>query len=39
MAINFVPRRGLVLICDYDVARVHPEMNKSRRVVVISPRS
>ena len=39
MAINFVPGRGLILICDYDLARVHPEMNKSRRVVVVSPRS
>lgn len=39
MPIRFVPQRGLILICDYDVARVHPEMNKRRRVVVISPRS
>lgn len=39
MPIRFVPQRGLILICDYDVARVHPEMNKRRRVVVVSPRS
>ena len=39
MAIQFVPRRGLILICDYELARVHPEMNKARRVVVVSPRS
>lgn len=39
MPISFVPRRGLILICDYDIARVHPEMNKRRRVVVVSPRS
>src|SRR3954467_2473090 len=39
MAIRFVPRRGLILICDFDAARIHPEMNKRRRVVVVSPRS
>jgi uncharacterized protein YifN (PemK superfamily) len=39
MAIEFVPRRGLVLICDYELGRVPPEMNKARRVVVVSPRS
>lgn len=39
MAIRFVPQRGSILICDYDLARVQPEMNKRRRVVVVSPRS
>jgi uncharacterized protein YifN (PemK superfamily) len=39
MPINFVPQRGLILICDYDLARIHPEMNKRRRVVAVSPRS
>jgi uncharacterized protein YifN (PemK superfamily) len=39
MPIRFVPNRGLILICDFDKARVHPEMNKRRRVVVVSPRS
>lgn len=37
--INFVPPRGLILFCDFDVQRVHPEMGKLRRVVVVSPRS
>jgi uncharacterized protein YifN (PemK superfamily) len=39
MAINFVPERGRVLICDYDIARVSPEIDKVRRAVVVSPRS
>lgn len=39
MAINFVPERGRILMCDYDMARVPPEMEKVRRCVVISPRS
>ena len=39
MAINFVPERGRILLCDYDMARVPPEMEKTRRVVVVSPRS
>ena len=39
MPINFVPERGRILMCDYDMARVPPEMEKVRRVVVISPRS
>ena len=38
--ITFVPQRGQVLICDYDMAGVvPPEMRKKRRVVVVSPRS
>jgi uncharacterized protein YifN (PemK superfamily) len=39
MTINFVPERGRILMCNYDMARVPPEMEKVRRVVVISPRS
>jgi len=39
MGIPFVPPRGRILICDFDMARVHPEIDKERRVVVISPRS
>jgi uncharacterized protein YifN (PemK superfamily) len=39
MPITFVPERGRILMCDYDLARVHPEIDKVRRVVVISPRS
>jgi len=39
MAIQFVPVRGSILFCDFDSARIAPEMNKMRRVVVVSPRS
>lgn len=40
MPIAFVPQRGQILICDFDMAGVvPPEMRKVRRVVVISPRS
>jgi uncharacterized protein YifN (PemK superfamily) len=31
MTINFVPERGRILMCDYDMARVPPEMEKVRR--------
>jgi uncharacterized protein YifN (PemK superfamily) len=37
MAITFIPERGRILMCDYDLAGVPPEMEKARRVVVISP--
>lgn len=37
--INFTPERGQILLCDYDMAHVAPEMTKKRRVVVVSPRS
>ncbi len=38
--IAFVPQRGQILICDFDMAGVvPPEMRKKRRVVVVSPRS
>ena len=39
MPINFVPERGRILICNYDLARIHPEIDKIRRAVVVSPRS
>jgi uncharacterized protein YifN (PemK superfamily) len=39
LPINFVPERGRILICDFDMARVHPENSKKRRVAVMSPRS
>lgn len=38
--ITFVPKRGQILICDFDMAGVvPPEMRKKRRIVVVSPRS
>ena len=37
--IKFVPERGHILLCDFDMANVAPEMRKKRRVVVMSPRS
>ncbi len=38
--ITFVPQRGQILICDFDMAGVvPPEMRKKRRVVVVSPRA
>jgi uncharacterized protein YifN (PemK superfamily) len=39
MAINFVRERGRILMCNYGMARVPPEMEKTRRCVVVSPRS
>jgi uncharacterized protein YifN (PemK superfamily) len=39
MGIPFVPQRGHILICDFDYGRLPPELDKERRVVVISPRS
>jgi uncharacterized protein YifN (PemK superfamily) len=39
MAIFFVPQKGQVLLCNYDQARVHPEMAKPRRAVVVSVRT
>ena len=37
--IPFVPQRGQILMCDFDMAGVvPPEMRKKRRVAVISPR-
>lgn len=37
--IGFTPKRGAILICDFDLATVPPEMRKKRRVAVVSPRS
>lgn len=39
MPITFVPQRGQILISDFDKGRVSPEMPKTRRVVIVSPRS
>jgi uncharacterized protein YifN (PemK superfamily) len=39
MALTFDPERGRILICDYNMACVPPEMDKVRRVVVVSPKS
>jgi uncharacterized protein YifN (PemK superfamily) len=38
MAINFHPKRGTVLMCDFTTGFRVPEMVKRRPVVVISPR-
>ncbi len=37
--ITFSPKRGMILMCDFDMATVPPEMRKVRRVAVVSPRS
>lgn len=37
MPINFTPRRSAILMCDFDMAYVPPEMRKVRRVVILSP--
>ena len=37
MAINYHPKRGLIIRCDYDQGFRIPEMVKKRPVVVISP--
>jgi uncharacterized protein YifN (PemK superfamily) len=37
VAITFAPKRGAILMCDYDLARVHPEMEKKRQALVVSP--
>ncbi len=37
MPINFTPRRSAILMCDFEMAFVPPEMRKVRRVVVLSP--
>ena len=36
MAITFRPKRGAILVCDFDMARVPPEFDKPRFVAVIS---
>ena len=37
--ISFTPSRGMILMCDFDMATVPPEMRKLRRVVVVSPKA
>jgi uncharacterized protein YifN (PemK superfamily) len=39
VTIAFVPQRGQILMCDFSMAHVPPEMRKQRRAVVVSPRS
>jgi uncharacterized protein YifN (PemK superfamily) len=39
MPIRFTPSRGQILLCDFEMAWVPPEMRKKRRVVVVSNRS
>jgi uncharacterized protein YifN (PemK superfamily) len=36
MAITFQPRRGAIVLCNFDMARVHPEMDKNRQAIVFS---
>ncbi len=38
MPLNFHPKPGTVLICDYDTGFKTPEMVKRRPVIVVSPR-
>ena len=37
--ITFSPKRGMILMCDFDMATVQPEMRKVRCVVVVLPQS
>jgi uncharacterized protein YifN (PemK superfamily) len=36
MAITFQPQRGAIILCDFDMARIHPEMDKNRQAIVFS---
>ncbi|WP_083764405.1 MULTISPECIES: type II toxin-antitoxin system PemK/MazF family toxin [Chelativorans] len=36
MGITFAPKRGAILMCDFDRACVPPEMDKFRQVLVVS---
>lgn len=36
MAITFAPKRGHILMCDFDMAFVDPEMRKIRQALVVS---
>lgn len=36
MAITFAPKRGAILMCDFELAYISPEMRKSRQVAVVS---
>jgi uncharacterized protein YifN (PemK superfamily) len=35
-SITFAPRRGAILLCDFDLARIEPEFDKRRQAVVVS---
>ncbi len=37
MPINFLPKRGQILMCDYTKGFIEPEMQKVRHCIVISP--
>jgi uncharacterized protein YifN (PemK superfamily) len=39
MVISFAPERDQILICNFDFGRLSPEMSKTRRAIVVSPRS
>jgi uncharacterized protein YifN (PemK superfamily) len=39
MTIPFVPKRGQILLCDFEYGKIDPEIGKIRRTVVVSPRS
>lgn len=34
--ITFAPKRGAIVLCDFDMARVAPEFDKRRQAVVLS---
>lgn len=34
--ITFAPKRGAILLCDFDMARIPPSIDKRRQVVVFS---
>lgn len=34
--ISFAPKRGAILLCDFDMARVPPSIDKRRQVIVFS---
>jgi len=38
MSIDFHPYPGQVLICNFETGFMHPEMIKTRRVIIISPK-
>jgi uncharacterized protein YifN (PemK superfamily) len=36
VAITFQPKHGAILLCNFDLARIEPEMDKRRQVIVFS---
>ncbi|MBK6298443.1 MAG: type II toxin-antitoxin system PemK/MazF family toxin [Sphingomonadales bacterium] len=38
MALQYYPKPGEILLCDYNTGFIEPEMTKRRPIVVISPR-